>query len=539
MIRIDNIQLPLDAPESEVRTKAADLLGVNAGDVIDFQIVKKTVDARKKVDIHFVYCVYVTVKNEAQIMKRNESANICIANFQKYTVPCSDKVIHCRPVVIGSGPAGLFCALTLAKMGIKCILLERGESVENRQKSVEQFWLTGQLNEASNVQFGEGGAGTFSDGKLSTGTNDARHRFILEEFVAAGAPADILTLSKPHIGTDKLRQVVKNIRKQLIAMGCDIRFENKLEELIIEKGRLSGILVSTKDGGYTLKTDYLILAPGHSARDTFEMLYQSGVSLRQKNFAVGVRIEHLQRDMDVSQYKDAAGHANLPASDYKLSCHLDNGRSAFSFCVCPGGTVVAASSSAGMLVTNGMSEYARDAENINGAFLVNVNSDDYATEHPLAGMYYQMELEKAAFALGGGNYFAPAQLVGDFLQNKPSVRLGRIQPSYRPGITLTDLSKCLPSYVAETMRKALLLFNNKVKGYATHDAVMTGVESRSSSPVRIERGDDFCSNIEGLYPCGEGAGYAGGIMSAATDGIKCAEAVFAKLTGSANPLARK
>lgn len=529
MIRIDNIKFPLDVPESELRFKAAAILGMDEKQILSFEIIKKSVDARKKNDIHYVYCIHLAAKDEPSIVQRCKNPNVTIAKIQKYTLPFTDRAPGCPPVIVGSGPAGLFCALTLARMGIKCILLERGESIENRQKSVAQFWAGSKLNPASNVQFGEGGAGTFSDGKLSTGTNDVRHKYILEEFVAAGAPADILYLSKPHIGTDKLRVVVKNMREQLIALGCDIRFENKLEGIIVENSRISGVSVSAKGGSYTLNTDFLVLAPGHSARDTFEMLYQSGVTMRQKNFAVGVRIEHLQKDMDRSQYKAAAGHAGLPASDYSLSCHLGSGRSAFSFCVCPGGTVVAAASSEGMLVTNGMSVYARNAENINGAFLVGVTASDFADEHPLAGMYYQMNLEKAAFKLGGGNYFAPVQLVGDFLENKPSVCLGRVQPSYRPGITLTDLSKCLPAAVVETMRQALLVFDHKVKGYAARDAVLTGVETRTSSPVRIERSDSFCSNIEGLYPCGEGAGYAGGIMSAATDGIKCAEAVFGKI----------
>jgi uncharacterized protein len=535
MIRIDAIKLPLDAMESEVRSKAAAIIRVDEEAIISFAIAKKTVDARRKDDIHYVYCVNLAVKNESGIVSRCKNPNVHSIQLKEYTVPHAGKTAGSRPVIVGSGPAGLFCALVLARSGIPCTVLERGEAVEHRQKSVEQFWLTGQLNPASNTQFGEGGAGTFSDGKLTTGTNDERHAFILKEFVAAGAPADILCLSKPHIGTDKLRVIVKSIREQLIALGCDFRFENKLDGLTIENGKLSAVSVSGKDGSYSLKTGCLILAPGHSARDTYEMLYKSGVTLSQKNFAVGVRIEHLQKDIDKSQYKAAAGHANLPASDYKLSCHLDNGRSAFSFCVCPGGYVVGASSDEGMLVTNGMSAYARDAENINGALLVGVTSDDFADSHPLAGMYYQMKLEKAAFELGGSNYYAPAQLVGDFLEKKPSVQLGRVRPSYRPGVTLTDISKCLPAYVTETMRQALLLFNNKVKGYSARDAVMTAVESRSSSPVRIERNENFCSNIEGLYPCGEGAGYAGGIMSAATDGIKCAEAVFRSLTGSDEP----
>lgn len=533
MIRIDTIKCPLDATESDLRFKAAAILGINEKQINFFEIVKKAVDARKKNDIHFVYCVHLAVNDESAIVARSKNPNVSIASILKYTLPHTDKIPNCRPVIVGTGPAGLFCALTLAKMGIPCVVLERGESIENRQKSVAQFWLSGKLNPASNVQFGEGGAGTFSDGKLNTGTKDVRQKFVLQEFVAAGAPADILYLSKPHIGTDKLRSVVKNMREQLIALGCDIRFENKLDGIILDESRITGVTVSEKGSRYTLDTDFLILAPGHSARDTFEMLYASGVAMKQKNFAVGVRIEHLQKDMDQSQYKDAAGHANLPASDYSLSCHLDSGRSAFSFCVCPGGTVVAASSAEGMLVTNGMSVYARNAENINGALLVGVNAGDFADGHPLAGMYYQMNIEKAAFNLGGENYFAPAQLVGDFLENKPSVRLGRIQPSYRPGILLTDLSKCLPAAIVETMREALLLFDRKIKGYAARDAVLTGVETRTSSPVRIERNDGFCSNIEGLYPCGEGAGYAGGIMSAAVDGVKCAEAVFCKINETA------
>ena len=381
------------------------------------------------------------------------------------------------------------------------------------------------MDETSNVQFGEGGAGAFSDGKLSTGTRDPRHRFILETLVSCGAPEDILIDAKPHVGTDYLYRTLQGIRRKLLALGADIRFETRLEDLEIQDGVLTGIRIAGPEGAQSLPCRHLILCPGHSARDTAAMLHRRGVHLEAKPFAVGVRIEQRQSDCDAAQYGRFAGHPGLPASTYKLSCHLPGGRSAFSFCVCPGGEVVAAASEAGRVVTNGMSEFARDRANINGALLVNVTPEDFGSDDPLAGIAFQRRLEEAAFALGGGDYRAPAQRVEDFLARRPSTGPGRVKPSYRPGVTWTNLWECLPPFVAETMAQALPLLGAKLQGYDQPDAVLTAVESRSSSPVRIPRDETYQSSLRGLYPCGEGAGYAGGILSAAADGMRAAEQV--------------
>ncbi|MEG0765507.1 MAG: hypothetical protein RR403_05610, partial [Pseudoflavonifractor sp.] len=385
------------------------------------------------------------------------------------------------------------------------------------------FWTDGSLDPGSNVQFGEGGAGTFSDGKLTTGIHDPRITAVLASFVGAGAPADIAYQQKPHIGTDILRDIVKNLRKELQGLGCDIRFGHKLTGLTTKNGVLTALNISGPQGDYDLPCDALVLAPGHSARDTFSMLSAAKVPLAAKPFAIGVRIEHAQDAISQAQYGPA--YAALPPADYKLACHLPNGRSAFSFCVCPGGQVVAAASEPGQLVTNGMSARARDGKNINGGFLVGVGPEDFGNAGPLAGLRFQEQWEQAAFTLGGGNFRAPAQMVLDFRAGRPSKTLGSVQPTYRPGVVPTDLSKCLPGFVTDTLRAALPLFDQKLRGFAIANAVMTGVETRSSSPVRILRGDDFQSPVRGIYPCGEGAGYAGGIMSAAVDGIKIAEAI--------------
>ena len=430
------------------------------------------------------------------------------------------------PVVVGMGPAGLFAALFLARNGLPCVVLERGQDVDRRTAQVERFWDSGLLDPSSNVQFGEGGAGTFSDGKLTTGTHDPRISAVIDALVESGAPEDVKWSHKPHIGTDILRQVVKRIRQELISLGCDVRFGHCLSGLETGSGALSGVWVACEAGRYRLDCDALVLAPGHSARDTFAMLHQAGVPMEQKNFAVGVRIEQEQAAISRAQYGPA--WEQLPPSDYKLACHLPTGRSAFTFCVCPGGQVVAAASEEGRLVTNGMSCRARDGANINGGFLVGVSPADFGSEHPLAGVEFQRRWEAAAYTLGGGGFRAPAQTVADFLARRPSTALGRITPTYRPGVTPAELDRCLPGYVADTLRGALPLFDRKLRGFAAPEAVLTGVESRSSSPVRILRGEDFQSPIRGLYPCGEGAGYAGGITSAAVDGIRVAEAIASK-----------
>lgn len=465
---------------------------------------------------------------EQGLVKKANNPNIkLVLEEAPYSFPKKAKGFSTRPVIVGMGPAGLFAALVLARAGADPILLERGKCMEGRCVDVDQFWKTGKLNPSSNVQFGEGGAGTFSDGKLTTGTHDKRIQAVLSTFQKYGAPEDILYSFRPHIGTDILRTVIQNIRKELLRLGCDVRFEQKLIGLHIEKGTLTGIKILKKGESYSLPCDTLILAPGHSARDTFRMLEEQHIPMEQKPIAIGLRIEHKQAEISKAQFGDV--WERIPPSDYKLSCHLPNGRSAFTFCVCPGGEVVASASEEGQVVTNGMSRRARDGENINGGFLVGITTDDYPGEDPLAGVRFQEHWEREAWMLAGENSYAPAQLVRDFLEGKPSKAPGSIHPSYSPGVKWTNLKECLPDYVFETLREALPIFDRKIKGFAHPDSVLTGVETRSSSPVRILRNRQSLSSIiRGLYPCGEGAGYAGGIVSAAVDGIRVAEAVLSE-----------
>ena len=508
---------------AQLAAEAARILRVREKDLLSLRILRRSVDARE--EVRLVYTVEVSLKEEAAVLRRVRSRKVSRAEpAPAYAPPAPLPAPAVPPVVVGAGPAGLFAALVLAQAGLRPILLERGRPVERRKADVERFWTTGELDLTSNVQFGEGGAGAFSDGKLNTGTKDLRHRFILETLVSCGAPDDILIDAKPHVGTDYLHTALVNLRKKLLELGADIRFESRLADLDIRDGALVGITVEGPEGAYALPCARLLLCPGHSARDTFEMLYRRGVSMEATPFAVGVRIEHRQADCDAAQYRQYAGHPGLPASTYKLSCHLPGGRAAYSFCVCPGGEVVAAASEEGRVVTNGMSEFARDRENINGGLLVNVTPEDYGgAQAPLAGIAFQRKLESAAYALGGGGYRAPAQRVGDFLAGRPSTGPGRVTPSYRPGVTGTDLHQCLPPFVADTIAEALPLLGRKLRGYDDPDAVLTAVESRSSSPVRIPRDAACQSSLQGLYPCGEGAGYAGGILSAAADGMRCAE----------------
>ena len=526
MLRIQNIPLPIDGGQSQLKKKAARILGVKPEAITGLSLARQSIDARKKNDVHYVCTVDVTMADEEKIMARCRDKNVSLHQSVPYIFPTVQRASLLPPVVVGMGPAGLFAALFLARNGLAPIVLERGRPVEERTADVERFWATGVLNPSSNVQFGEGGAGTFSDGKLTTGTHDPRISTVFRTLVEAGAPADILYQHKPHIGTDVLRDVVKNIRLELIRLGCDVRFGHQLTGLILRDGAVAGLTVEGPQGSYDLPCDALVLSPGHSARDTFQMLLEAGVPMEQKPFAIGVRIEHPQNAISLAQFGPA--WERLPAADYKLACHLPNGRSAFTFCVCPGGQVVAAASEEGRLVTNGMSHRARDGKNINGGFLVGVGPADFGSDHPLAGVAFQRRWEEAAFTLGGGNYHAPAQTVKDFLARQASKALGAVEATYRPGVTPTDLDRCLPDYVTDTLRGALPVFDRKLHGFAAPDSLLTGVESRSSSPVRILRGEDCQSTVRGLYPCGEGAGYAGGITSAAVDGIRVAEALAAQ-----------
>ena len=524
MLRIPNIKLAIKEDRTALKKQVLNKLNIREESLVSYKVVKQSIDARKKNDIAFVYTVDAEVDDEQKVLKGIINKSVTIASEKSYEYPTKGrKNIDERPIIIGTGPAGLFAGLILAQMGYKPILLERGKMVKERSEDVEEFWSSGKLNLESNVQFGEGGAGTFSDGKLNTLTKDPRGAKVLEEFAEAGGPKDILYINKPHIGTDILRDVVVNIRKTIISLGGEVRFEHKLTDLIIENNELKAIVVN---GSEEIKTNTLLLGIGHSARDTFEMLYDSGLDIIQKAFSIGVRIEHPQELIDKSQYGNFAGNPKLGAADYKLSGHFDNGRSAYTFCMCPGGEVIGAASEANRLVTNGMSYHDRAGENANSALLVNVSPEDFNGEHPLAGVEFQRQWEELAFQIGGGNYKAPAQLVGDFLKDIPSTEYRTIKPSFTPGFELTDLRKCLPDYVVETIKKALPEFNRKIKGFAHKDAIMTGVETRSSSPVRIQRDENYESNIKGIYPMGEGAGYAGGIISAAVDGIRAAEEII-------------
>ena len=521
MLRIEQLRLLPEEPETALLARCARLLHTDPAALTGLTVLRRAIDARE--GLTFVYTVAVSAPQEAALLRRCRDRRVTAYTPERYALPAPVTPPETRPIVVGAGPAGLFAALVLARCGACPILLERGRRVEQRQQDVARFWCGGPLDTESNVQFGEGGAGAFSDGKLNTGTRDVRHRYIMEQLVSCGAPADILTDALPHVGTDKLHVALQALRRQLLEAGADIRFGARLDGLTVQDGVLTAVTVRQGDTLYTLPARQVILAPGHSARDTFELLYAAGLAMEQKPFAMGVRIEHRQSAVDAARYRKLAGHPSLPPATYKLSCHLPNGRSAFSFCVCPGGEVVAAASEAGRVVTNGMSEYARDGENINGALLVNVTPADFPDSHPLSGVRLQRQLEDAAYALGGGDYRAPCQRVEDFLAGRPSTGCGAVRPSYRPAVAYTDLHRCLPPFLSETLALALPELGKKLRGYDDPDALLTGVETRSSSPVRLVRDEHYEANIRGLYPCGEGAGYAGGILSAAADGMRCAE----------------
>ncbi len=525
MIRINGISLPLDYNDETLKKLSAKALGIRKSDIRYISLYKRSVDARKKNNVHFEATVDIKISgNEEKAV--SECSKAAVVSEYRYEIPVC-KGLSKRPVIVGSGPCGMFAALILAQAGQRPIVLERGYDVDRRTKDINTFWSDGILNTVSNVQFGEGGAGTFSDGKLTTGTKDKRIRKVLLEFAGHGAPEEILYLSKPHIGTDMLKTTVKNLRHDIISLGGEFIFGARLTDLRQSDGRLTAAVYEKDGAEHVIKTDDMILAIGHSARDTFEMLKNNHIAMEQKPFAMGVRIEHLQHDINKQQYGSFHNNPYLSAADYKLAVHLPEGRGVFTFCMCPGGSVVAAASEEGHVVTNGMSEFARDKTNANSALLVGISPDDFGSSDVLAGAELQRKLEKQAFILGGENYHAPVQRVCDFLKKHPSSSLGCVIPSYKPGFRLTSLDDCLPGFMTDSLRAGLILMDNRLKGFANGDAVLTAVESRSSSPVRIMRDDRMNSvSLRGLYPCGEGAGYAGGIMSAAVDGIKAAEIIL-------------
>jgi len=539
MIRLSELKLPLDHPEDALPALICSTLKISAHQLKSFRIYKRSYDARKQ-KLLLVYIVDVELDSarlEAQLLSKfTTNSHIRPAPDMVYQLPVKlNEAPAIRPVVIGFGPCGIFAAMMLAQMGFKPIVIERGKQVRERTKDTWGLWRKRVLHTESNVQFGEGGAGTFSDGKLYSQIKDPRFlgRKVMTEFVKAGAPEEILLVSKPHIGTFRLVKVVENMREQIIAMGGEIRFQQRVCDFHIEDGHIRGLTIENlKDGStYELRADHVVLALGHSSRDTFAKLHERGVYMEAKPFSVGFRIEHPQGLIDRARLGQHAGHPLLGAADYKLVHHAANGRSVYSFCMCPGGTVVAATSEEHRVVTNGMSQYSRNERNANAGIVVGISPADYPGG-PLAGIAFQRKLESNAFLMGGSNYEAPGQLVGDFIAGQASTALGSVEPSYKPGVKMTDLADALPEYAITAMREALPAFGKKIKGFDMHDAVLTGVETRTSSPLRITRGDDFQSlNTKGLYPAGEGASYAGGILSAGVDGIEVAEAVAKNLVG--------
>ncbi|NQY26364.1 MAG: NAD(P)/FAD-dependent oxidoreductase [Piscirickettsiaceae bacterium] len=538
MLRLNEIKVALDHKEDDLIDAIVDKLAINHDDLLSFTIFKRSHDARKKSNILLIYQLDVVLKDgvEKTVLEQfSQQAFVKVSPDTSYhfvaqaeeSFPNKEQQ---RPIIIGFGPCGILAALVLAQMGLKPIVLDRGQDVKQRTKDTWDLWQKGKLNTESNVQFGEGGAGTFSDGKLYSQVKDKRFlsRKVLAEFVKAGAPDEILVDSKPHIGTFKLVSMVEKMREEIIALGGEIHFGQKVETIHREhnsddSGQITGVTLSN---GETMHSRHIVLAIGHSARDTFEMLLEYGVYIESKPFSIGFRIEHPQSVIDKARFGENAGNPILGAADYHLVHHCKNGRSVYSFCMCPGGTVVAATSEEGSVVTNGMSQYSRNERNANAAIVVGIDPEQDYPDHVLSGIDLQRDLEKLAYKLGGGDYKAPAQLVGDFLQDKPSTELGDVTPSYKPGVTLGDLSKALPDFAIKAIREAIPAFNQKIAGYAMKDAVLTGVETRTSSPICIRRDKSFQSiNTSGLYPAGEGAGYAGGILSAAIDGIKVAEAV--------------
>ena len=530
-ILIYNVLTGLDTNIEELKKISSRKLGISETNIDSIKILRESIDARKKESIKLNYVMEVSTSKEEKLVKKLNDKDVRLtgASYKEVNALGKGKLLH-QPVIVGMGPAGLFAGFLLAKKGYKPIIFERGENVLNRNKTINNFWRTGKLNTESNVQFGEGGAGTFSDGKLNTRIKDYRCDYVLEAFAKAGAPEEIVYSGKPHIGTDILKDVVKNLREQIISLGGEVHFNSKFQNIIVEDNRVKAIVVEDEE----IPCEAIVLALGHSSRDTYEMLYRKGLAMEKKAFAIGLRVEHPQSFIDEAQYGKFASHPKLKAADYRLTHTGSNGRAVYSFCMCPGGEVVAAASEENRLVTNGMSLYNRNKANSNSAIVVGVNTEDFdafskGVNYPLAGMEFQRHYENQAFILGGGGYIAPVQLLGDFLSDNMSKGCGEVKPSYAPGYSMRMLRECLPSFVTETIKEGFHSFDKKIKGFAREDAVLTGIETRTSAPIRLLRDESLQSvSIKGVYPAGEGAGYAGGIMSSAVDGMKVAEEIMKK-----------
>jgi len=531
ILRIDEISIPIDYDETKLSGKIAKILRLPENKILSYKIVKKAIDARKKKQmIYFVYSLNVHIKNAKTLLSKSsiqqtiKRHRLRIITPYIYEIPTiKQNKIKRPPIVVGSGPSGMFCALLLSKAGCKPLIIERGQYIDTRIKDVEIFLSTGKINTKSNIQFGEGGAGTFSDGKLNTLITNPRIKYVFDEFIKAGAPKDIAFDARPHIGTDNIRKVTKNMREQIIDLGGKFLFDTTLTNIVVINNKIKSVILNQTD---EIETDYLVLAIGHSARDTYKMLYENDLHIEQKPFSIGVRIEHKAEMINKSQYDIFYNNPKLPTARYNLVAHSDN-RSVYTFCMCPGGYVVPSTTEKNMVVTNGMSEYSQNGENSNSALLVNINKDDFESNHPLAGIEFQRKWENKAYIAGGGNYYAPVQLVGDFLNDKESTETANTKPTYKPGTTPTSLDKCLPSFVIKSLKSALPILNRKIDGFACHDAVLTGIETRSSSPVRLIRDKETLeSNISGIFPAGEGAGYAGGIVSSAVDGMRVGESIL-------------
>ncbi len=525
MIKVDEISLPIGFTEKEIKENCAKKLKISSKNIKNIEIIKLSLDARRKNNIKYIASVAIEIDEKLQSKFKHIEFKIDRAGLEY-----KQKTIEKSPIIVGFGPSGMFSGLALARMGLKPIIIEQGKPVDERIKDVEKFWKEGKLNRFSNVQFGEGGAGTFSDGKLNSNTSNNFTRKVINELYNMGGPKEILYTAKPHIGSDNLQKIVKNIREEIIKLGGKVLFSCKMTEISVKNNKLSEIIVLNlcNNEKFTLSTNHLLLCLGHSARDTFKMLFTHNILIKQKPFAIGVRIEQSQKKINDAQYGKNYDK-RLPNADYKLVVHLPNNRNVFSFCMCPGGHVVASSSAEEEIVTNGMSFYARDGKNANAALLVNVTTDDFGSNHPLAGIEFQSKYEKLAFNLGGGNFVAPAQSVGSFLKGKRINEIKTLSTTYRPDIKITDISKCLPSFVTESLKVALPLLDNKLKGFASEENILIAIESRSSCPITIVRDENFQSSIKGIFPVGEGAGYAGGIITSAQDGIKVSEAIYNSL----------